>query len=324
MVALTQALLVACTLAAALGWTLFAWRAGLPLAGWAAGAALALAPHAPVLALQFALLVRHGRDDSAPPAGAGALLRAWAGELLAGWRVFGWRQPFRAAAEADVAGPPGRTGVLLLHGYCCNRGLWAPWLRALRGRGVAASAPSLAPMFGRIEDWLPAIDAAVAALAARSGRPPLLVCHSMGGLAARAWLAQGPRGQAHRVAGVLTIATPHHGTWLAHLGHSPNARQMRPGSAWLRTLAAREASLAREGLAARFTCFYGHADNIVFPTGTATLAGADNRHLPACAHVAMAFDDAPLAELLRQLAVLDGRHGPPDRAAPPVAAATAG
>ena len=53
---------------------------------------------------------------------------------------------------------------------------------------------------------------------------------------------------------------------------------------------------------ARFTCFYGHTDNVVFPASTATLAGADNRHLAGVAHVAMAFHPEVFDEVLRLLA----------------------
>jgi len=122
----------------------------------------------------------------------------------------------------------------------------------------------------------------------------------MGGLAVRAWLAAQPDAAAAdaRVAGVVTIGTPHQGTWMARLGRTANARQMRQGSAFLAALAAQE-SPARRAL---FTCFYGHADNIVFPATTATLAGADNRHLPGVAHLQMVFAPPVLAEVLRRAA----------------------
>ena len=92
-------------------------------------------------------------------------------------------------------------------------------------------------------------------------------------------------GAAQRVCGVVTIGTPHHGTWLAHFSHVTNGRQMQIGGDWLRTLEAREAGQARPP----FVCWYSNADNIVFPATTATLPGADNRHLPGVPHVPWPF-----------------------------------
>jgi triacylglycerol esterase/lipase EstA (alpha/beta hydrolase family) len=285
MLARLQQMMVATSVVVALAWLVWCREAGLGPGASAAGVALALLPQAPVLALEFVLLAAFGRDAAAPRASAAALVRAWLGEVLASWRVFNWHQPFFAGRQPDQPGPAGRSGVLLVHGYFCNRGLWLPWLRRLRALGVPCRALTIEPAFGHIDDWVPAIEAAVAALTRQTGRPPLLVAHSMGGLAVRAWLAaqsDADRADA-RVLRVVTIGTPHQGTWMARFGHTANARQMRTGGAWLAALAGGEAP-ARHG---RFTCFYGHADNIVFPATTATLAGADNRHLPAVAHVAM-------------------------------------
>ncbi|OYU82766.1 MAG: permease, partial [Burkholderiales bacterium PBB5] len=233
----------------------------------------------------------------APRASAAQRVQAWVGEVLASWRVFNWVQPFFAGREADVPGQTGQTGVLLVHGYFCNRGVWAPALRRLRAQGVPCMALTLEPAFGRIDDWVPAIEAAVTALTRSTGRPPVLVAHSMGGLAVRAWLAaqaDAPTADA-RVRRIVTIGTPHHGTWMARFGHSPNARQMRPGHPWLTALAAAEPA----GRPAHFTCFFGHSDNIVFPATTATLAGADNRHLAGVAHVAMVERPEVWAEVQR-------------------------
>lgn len=126
MLARLQLLMVAATVLAALAW--LGWAVPAGVAPWvvAAGVLLALVPVAPVLALEFLLLAVWGRDPAAPRASLTDLVRAWAGEVVAAWRVFSRDQPLWADAEPDVPGTPGRTGVLLVHGYFCNRGVWRP------------------------------------------------------------------------------------------------------------------------------------------------------------------------------------------------------
>jgi triacylglycerol esterase/lipase EstA (alpha/beta hydrolase family) len=119
---------------------------------------------------------------------------------------------------------------------------------------------------------------------------PLVVAHSMGGLAVRAWLHASA--DANAAKHVITIGTPHRGTWLARFGLTRNGHQMRIDNTWLGELQGREAAIG-----ARFTCFYSHCDNIVFPPSTATLPGADNRHVPATAHVHLAFQAAVFNEV---------------------------
>ena len=300
MLARLQRFFLAASVFAALGWLAWGLRAGLGIWMLTGGVLLALLPAAPVLALEFVLLAAFGRDASAPRATPLDLLRAWVGEVLASWRVFSWDQPLRADAEPDVPGVAGRRGVLLVHGYFCNRGIWRPWLLRLRARGMPCTALTLEPAFGHIDDWVPAIEAAVAGLQRSTGRAPLVVAHSMGGLAVRAWLASQPDAAVarSRLQHLITIGTPHQGTWMARFGHTRNARQMRIGGDWLATLARTESG---HGEASHVTCFYGHADNIVFPASTATLPGADNRHLRAVAHVAMVQHPAVWAEVLHRL-----------------------
>ena len=153
----------------------------------------------------------------------------------------------------------------------------------MQGRGHAFVAVNLEPVFGSIDDYAPQIDAAVRQVTLATGLAPLLVCHSMGGLAARAWLRR-MNGQA-RVHHVVTIGTPHRGTWLARFGHGQNSRQMRLQSDWHTRL---DQDLPADSHAL-FTCWYSNCDNIVFPAATATLPGADNRLVRGAAHVQLAF-----------------------------------
>lgn len=299
MLARLQRWMVILTALAVCGWLAAWWPQGRP--GVAIAGALAIGfGYTLVLALEFALMaLLHGRDPT-PRAGPAELLRAWLGECVVAWRVFVWRQPFRSQRHPDVPGRPGVRGVVFVHGYVCNRGLWGPWL----ARWAAARRPCVAidlePVFSDLDVYVPQLDAAVARLERTTGLPPLLVCHSMGGLVARAWLAATP-GAAARVEHVVTIGTPHRGTWLAGLSRTTNSRHMRQASPWLGALAAREPTLHT----GRFTCFYGHADNIVFPPLTATLPGADNRLLRGTAHVALAFHPAVVQEVERRLAATD-------------------
>lgn len=280
-------------------WCLWWWR-DRPLVALAVVLALTTL-HAWVLALEFVLMAWQNRRDPAPRAGWRAVLGAWWVEShIAVW-VFSWLQPFawRRWPDTAVSGTAtsGSRAVVLVHGFVCNRGLWTPWLRELHRRGVPCAAVNLEPVFGSIDDYAPLIEDAVSRATAATGQPPLLVGHSMGGLAIRAWLRAAGEGAAQRVHHIVTLGTPHHGTWLARFSHLTNGRQMQVAGPWLRQLQADEAASSYPS----FTCWYSNTDNIVFPSSTATLPGADNRHIAGVPHVAMAFHPKVMADTLKLL-----------------------
>jgi triacylglycerol esterase/lipase EstA (alpha/beta hydrolase family) len=267
---------------------------------WAMGGALLmLFGYALFLGFEFLLLAFTRGDDPAPRATPAQLLQAWWGEVLSAPRVFCWRQPFRANAEPDWLEPAhaGRLGVVFVHGFVCNRGFWNPWMPRLRAAGVPHVAVNLEPVFGDIDDYVQIVDTAVRRVRDVTGRPPLLVAHSMGGLAARAWLSRRPPGD--EIEHVVTIGSPHGGTWLARFGITPNGLQMRRANDWLKELTKAERHREPQQTYARFTCLYSHCDNIVFPPSTATLPGADNRHVPGSAHVHLAFQPEVFSEVWR-------------------------
>ena len=298
MLAWIQRLITTCLLVAALAWLVY-FKDHSPLLAFA-GFVLITLGYTGFLAFEFVLLHFVNRRDPAPQATVSELLQAWVGESVIAPQVFCWRQPFRANAVADNVALPGaavhgKRGVVFIHGFFCNRGLWTPWLKRLQGSGHAFAALSLEPVFGSIDEYTPQIDAAITRVTLVSGMAPLLVCHSMGGLAARAWL-QTMKAEA-RVHHIVTIGTPHGGTWLARFGHGKNTLQMRLASEWQGGL--------NVGMPADrhrfFTCWYSNADNIVFPASTATLPDADNRLLRAVAHVQMAFEPQVMDHTLEML-----------------------
>ena len=280
-----QKILVLGWLLASAAWLAWAWPRSLALAlgGWAIAASTSLA----WLGLQFVLMRRINRRDATPAAGRWALLRAWWLEALTCTWVFGWLQPFAHRQQPDwlPPTPTGQRGVVLVHGFLCNRGVWLSWLSELRARGHAYVALTLEPAFGSVDDYVAAIDTAMRQVQAATGLPPVLVGHSMGGLAARAWLRTLAQPPAQRVHRILTLGTPHHGTWPARFSHTTNGMQMRLDSPWLQALSASEGAAQR----ALFSCWYSDCDNIVYPTRSATLDGADNHLLHGLGHVHMLY-----------------------------------
>ena len=253
--------------------------------------------HAALLAFEFVWLARVDPGEGLPRPSFGALCAAWWGEIWTGLQTFCWRQPFLADIVHDRLSTPAepRRAVLLVHGFVCNRGLWNPWMKRLAASDVPFIAVNLEPVFGSIDRYVSTLDEAIYRLEALGGPAPVVVAHSMGGLAVRAWLRD--HGADRRVHSVVTIGTPHRGTWLARLALTANARQMRPASPWLRALNADEPSSRR----ALFTCYFSHCDNIVFPAAGAALPGADNRHVAGVAHVHLAFHGSVIDEVLRRV-----------------------
>lgn len=265
--------------------------------GWTTGVLLVLiGGHAIVLAVEFGLMAVVNRHEPIRKPTWQTRVLAWMSESFHAPRVFAWLQPFQSRRWMDTAVGMhhGQRGVLLVHGFVCNRGVWNDWLKRLHGLQVPFIAVNLDPPWVPIDRHVNGIERAVAQLEAVTGLPPVVVAHSMGGLAARRWWQGQAADRIHRL---ITLGTPHQGTLLAQLGFAPNVRQMRPGCGWLRGLAD---SLSTPH-AQRTTCFYSNCDNVVMPGTAATLRGASNHCLDGVAHLQMIGHTDPWSTLLQHL-----------------------
>jgi triacylglycerol lipase len=286
-----QVLTLSLVLAAA-GWIAWRWPQE-PVRALLGGLAI-LATGPIVLFIEFIFLGLFGGSPEVPAPSWPQIARAWFAESCDLYRVFHWRQPFRWDELDDylLAEASGRTGVVLVHGFFCNRGIWTPWMREFRRRGIPYVAVNLEPVFTPIDDYAPIVGAAIERVRQATGEPPVVVAHSMGGLATRAWLRAPGHGE--QIRHFVTIGSPHAGTGIARFSHLPNGRQMRRGCEWLGELARQETGTACPPT----TCWYSNCDNIVFPADTATLPGADNRLVQGLAHVDLAFHAPVLAHTL--------------------------
>jgi triacylglycerol esterase/lipase EstA (alpha/beta hydrolase family) len=148
---------------------------------------------------------------------------------------------------------------------------------------------NLEPVFGAVEHYAEVVDHAVERLRRATGAGRItLVCHSMGGLAARTYLRT--RGH-HSVQRVVTIDTPHHGTVFATLGHGPNARQMRNACDFVR-------QLAQEDEPVEFVCFASQHDNLIVPRDNQVLGCAEAVWFEKVGHLAMTANGDVLKKLI--------------------------
>jgi triacylglycerol lipase len=277
---------------------------------WAIPIALAANPigHALLLALDFCVAEASDKK-TIERSGIAAVLRAYGLEIIDSLRVFAWLQPFFVHKPMPSAAPSTQTStplpVLFLHGYFCNRAMWLPLAKHLTQHPTSGNrlldAISMEPAFGSIDKYTDQIHAAVMKLHRLSNQPVVLIGHSMGGLAARAYLRKFGR---LNTAGVITLGTPHQGTFLAEFGHGTNTKQMRQGNEWLAQLSADE---SRNGLPP-FEVILSLHDNIVSPRPEQTIPQANTQMVEGLGHINLAMRRDIWRLIDKQLSQWDSQH----------------
>jgi len=225
-------------------------------------------------------------------------LRSLLGEFTSRLISFNWSQAFpQWALGADPVGPAGGTPILLVHGYFSNRGLWIRFRKRL---AAARKGPvytiTLEPLMGSIDAMMPALAARIEEICRETGKERLIVvAHSMGGLVTRAYVvAQG----CNRIAQIITLGSPHHGTATADFGLGACTQQMRIGSEWLQTLAEREKT--EKGRPPTLS-IYTLTDDIVYPPESCILEGATNIPITGVGHVQLLFSETVAQRVIAAL-----------------------
>ena len=195
-----------------------------------------------------------------------------------GWFMTGGKQA-RGATDRPILFVPGFFGNEAAF-------LWLKHYLERRGHPTTYTV-DLGPSRAGLKHFAALIADRVDEIRAETGAPKVdLICHGLGGLAARMYLAGG--GAAH-VATCVSIATPHRGTKLAVLLAGKAARDMHPGSAAIASLAAGIA--AEQAAGVKFVNIYSSFDNWVLPPVQAELPGAENHVLHYLGHTALFFSE---------------------------------
>jgi triacylglycerol esterase/lipase EstA (alpha/beta hydrolase family) len=204
------------------------------------------------------------------------------------WRMMTWRWRVTEPTPATGASP-----VVLVHGVFCNAGVFAWTIRRFAEEALGpVYALSYGPPLAPIERFSKQLATLVDAACRDTGAAQVvIVAHSMGGLVARDYLRT--YGGA-KVARVVTLGTPHHGSRFASLAAGRCLAQMRPGNGWL-------AALPSAPAAPPIVSLWSPHDSMVAPQTSAVLEGATNVAFLGIGHNALLRDRRVHARVVAEI-----------------------
>src|SRR3954451_8941481 len=164
--------------------------------------------------------------------------------------------------DVEAAGTP----ILLVHGMVDNRSIFTLLRRGLRRRGFGRVLTlNYSPLTADVRTAAAQLSREVEQLVAETGYERVhVVGHSLGGLIARYYVTR--LGGDQRVHTLVTLGTPHSGTYSAYALPSRLCRQLRPGSSLMRELAE-----PVPGCRTRFLAYWSDLDQMVIPQDHARL-----------------------------------------------------
>lgn len=227
---------------------------------------------------------RHTRSLLTPSVLAGSLIEAaWVATHLLTYPIghLGGRGGQRADHRLEHLPPVQRglilmhldaadTPILLVHGLIDNRSIFSLLRLGLSRRGFGSIfAMNWSTLTTDLRQAALALGEEVEQIVAETGYERIhIVGHSLGGLIARYYVTR--LGGDERVHTLVTMGTPHGGTYAAYAVPLPVIAQMRPGSGFLAELAE-----PVPGCRTRFIAYYSDADAVVLPQRNGALRHPD-------------------------------------------------
>ena len=175
--------------------------------------------------------------------------------------------------------PDGHPPIIFVHGLGGSRGdfLLLSWYLRLLGR-----KRSYRIHFGAgqgVDDMAAALAAFIAQVKKVTGEPQVeIVAHSIGGIVSR--LVIDECGLRDSVKTLITLGTPHHGTYSARYANTENTRVLRPDSDLMKRLKTRPLPGG-----VRFVNFWSRSDLLVLPAESAIIEGAEHVDVTPFTHL---------------------------------------
>lgn len=201
------------------------------------------------------------------------------------------------------------TPVVLVHGYIHNHSAFLVMAGALRRAGFAhVHGLNYNPLRAGIAEIADALAVEVERVLGATGAPRcIIIGHSMGGIVARYYtqLIAAPG----TVDTVVTLGSPHRGTYTAHLGPGPAARELRPRSPLLRRL--EESARPSE---VRWIAYYSDLDIMVTPAVSAKLVHpalrATNIRIHDTGHLSLLLSGEAMRSIVTHFSARSGDEAP--------------
>lgn len=214
--------------------------------------------------------------------------------------------PRHPALRADPA--TADIPVVLVHGYIHNRSAFVALTRQLRRAGFRyIHGLNYNPLRHDVGELAEMLAVEVDRVCDTTGSDQvMLVGHSMGGIVARFYTQE--LAAPGTVDTVITLASPHRGTYASYLAPGPASRDLRPGSRLIRQLqeGARPSST-------RWLAYWSDLDPFVTPAVHAKLShpalAATNVRLRDTGHLSLLMSREVTSDVVDHLADRDtGRH----------------
>lgn len=188
--------------------------------------------------------------------------------------------------------------VVLVHGILEDGTAFNSLRRRLETHGIQCHVPQLKPNDGRdgIDKLAADLKSGIDAEFGPDSRFAM-VGFSMGGLVSRHYLQK--LGGADRCDAFITVSSPHHGTKMAYAFPGRGARQMRPGSPFLRDLEETEHKLGDIPVVSYRTPM----DLIILPTESSVWKRAENHSHPVILHPLMLHSKPVLDDIEKRLVI---------------------
>ena len=171
-------------------------------------------------------------------------------------------------SDIEAAGTP----ILMIHGLIDNRSIWTLMQRGLRSRGFNhLTTLNYSPIVSDIRVAAAHLGEEVERIVAETGYERIhIIGHSLGGLIARYYVTRLAGDE--RVHTLVTLGTPHAGTYAAYAWPTRLVAQMRPDSGLIEEL-----RKPVPGCRTRFVAYWSDLDALVFPQHNAAIDHPDLR-----------------------------------------------